>query len=479
MNAKKVVVVGGGISGLALAYFLSEMGRQRNFPMEITLLEAKRRFGGIIETDHHQDFLLELGPDAFLYENPVLISLIGRLGLGDSLLRTQAPYRRSYILRAGKLRAVPEGFHLIAPTKLGPFLASDLLGWPGKLRLLMEPWVPPANGSNEESLAELIRRRFGREAYTWIGQPMLGGIYAGDPETLSADSALPWLRKMEQEEGSILRAFRRRDSRARDQAVAASGPRYGLFRSLRGGVETLVHRLVLNLSQVTLRQGVLVTDTEYSREGWRIVSEEGEVFPAGILCLALPARRAAELMARPAPEISKELRAIPHTSLASVHLAYPKNAMPRSLEGFGFVVPLAEKRPLIGCTFSSVKFPSAAPQDSVLLRAFVGGTLQPDLLELDDDTLGCAVADALQQILRIRSAPLFSRIHRLPEAMPQYTIGHRDRAARIEKELKRFEGLYLAGNAFYGVGIPECVAHAHRVAEAIACREPAAQACPS
>jgi protoporphyrinogen/coproporphyrinogen III oxidase len=480
----RVAIVGGGVSGLAAAHRFQELSRERERPLEVHLLEAGERLGGVIATEPRDGFLLEAGPDSFITDKPWALDLCRRLGLTEQLIGTNPSYRRSYVARAGRLYPVPEGFQLLAPSRLGPFLASGLFSWPGKLRMALEPLIPPRRGGEDESLAAFVERRLGREALARIAQPMVAGIYGADPRRLSLQATLPRFLKMEQEHGSLLRAMwtqrkasrgktenaktRRSEGREEGQSASTgvSGARYGLFVSFDGGMQALVDALVARLPVGAVSFGARVTRLHCTGGGWRLAVEgdtgKAEEASYDAVCLALPAHRTAGLLSEVDAGLAEQLRAIPYGSAATVNLAYRRADVPHPLDGFGFVVPSSERRSLLGCTFSSVKFAGRAPEGHALLRAFLGGSPAPE-----DDAVTAAVREDLRALLGITAAPLFVTVHRSPASMAQYTVGHLERVAAIEEATRRWPGLALAGNGFRGIGIPDCVHSGERAAEQI------------
>ncbi len=458
----RVVVIGGGISGLAVAHRLTELSRQRQLSLSVTLLEASDRFGGVIETQRAHGFLLESGPDAFLAEKPWAEALCRRLGLAEELIDTQPAHRRSFLVANGRLVPVPSGWYLVAPARLAALWQAPMLSWSGKLRIALEPLIPPRRDRADESVASFLRRRFGREALIRIGQPMVGGIYTADVEQLSLRAALPALAEMERTHGSVLRGLRARTSNG--ATAEASGPRYRLFVTLRGGLQTLVDALIQRMPEVALRSRARVTHLA-AGPAWTIALQDGQSLQAEAVCLALPADRAAALLGSISPSAAKELAAIPYESVATVNLAFRRADVPHALDGFGLVVPAVERRGIVGCTFSSVKFSGRAPEGSVLLRAFVGGALHRAMVELDDAGMQRMVRRELRELLGIEAEPQFSSVRRFPRAMPQYHVGHLSRVEAAEAKLRRYPTLFLTGNGYRGIGIPDCIAQAESAAQ--------------
>lgn len=454
---RRIVVIGGGISGLAVAHRLVELSRSN--PIQVTLLEASSRLGGTLQTDQRDGFLLERGPDSFISEKPEALALAKRLGLESHLIETNSEHRRSFIVRNGRLRPVPEGFQLLAPSRIWPFLTTDIFSLAGKARMAGDLVLPRrhTNGTNDESLASFVRRRLGREALERMAQPMVGGIYTADPETLSLRATLPRFLDMEQEHRSVILAMLRK-GRAQSAAEKSgtSGARYSLFLSFDQGLQVLANALTEAIKGCEVQLDTKVVAIERD-SGWRIKTDKEKPIDADAICLALPAYIAAKLLQATDQTLASQLNQIKYASTATINLAYRREAVRHPLDGFGFVVPFVEKRSLIACTFSSVKFPGRAPKDHVLLRAFAGGALQPDMFALDAPEMLSRVEQDLRELLRIDGPPLFTEVSNWESSMPQYEVGHLDRVAAIETRLAQLPNLTLAGNAYRGAGIPDCI----------------------
>jgi len=451
---RRIVVIGGGVSGLAAAHRVLEFGHH------VTLLEASSRLGGTIQTTHRDGFLLERGPDSFISEKPEALQLAQRLGLESQLIQTNEEYRRSFIVGNGRLRAVPEGFQLLAPSRLWPFLTSDIFSLGAKARIAMDLFLPRkgTNGTQDESLASFVRRRLGQEALDRMAQPMVGGIYTADPETLSLRATLPRFLDMEREHRSLILAMLRQ---GQAQKSGTSGARYSLFLSFDRGMQVLVDEL--GSLKADVRLNARVESLKFDRT-WTITTNAGEQFEAESVCLAVPAYIAASLLNG---SVAAKLNQIKYASTATINFAYKRSDVNHPLNGFGFVVPLIEKRSLIACTFSSVKFSGRAPSGHVLLRAFAGGALQPEIFALDESEMAARVEADLRELLGINANPLFTEVAKWERSMPQYEVGHLDRVDEIEKEVSKLPGLTLAGNAYRGTGIPDCIRSGQSAAESI------------
>lgn len=457
-----LVIIGGGITGLTAAYRLCRDAQIRHLPFDITLLEASGRLGGVIATNHHQNRLLDHGPDSFISSKPWGIQLCKELGLEDQIINTTAQHRRSFIVRHGKLIPIPQGFYLMVPGSLRSLITSPILSWRGKLRMACDLVLPRRASTEDESLAHFVTRRLGRETLERLAQPMISGIYTANPEYLSLQATMRQFLEMEARHGSLIRALRHTQRASRRNGTSTqgiSGPRYGLFVSFRHGMQTLVDRLAAGLPSgaVRLHTRVCSIQRQTASSRWRIRLQNQPDLEADALCLALPAPQAGRLLTQVDRELSITLQDILYASSAIVNVAYRRADVPHALDGMGFVVPAIEKRTLFACSFSSVKFAGRAPNDQVLLRAFVGGALQPEQYELTDDVMQYAVGQELRQLLGITREPLHTTISRHLQSMPQYHLGHLQRVARIESLVSRLPGLVLAGNAYHGVGIPDCI----------------------
>lgn len=468
--ALKVIVVGGGISGLAAAHRLTELSREKKLGLSVTLLEKERRLGGLLETREQDGFLMEGGADAFLTESPWALDLCRRAGLEKELTGTNPSKRRSFILHRGKLVPVPEGFHLVAPSTWQALWKAPALSLLGKLRMALEPLVPAKHDDADESAAAFIRRRFGPETLERIGKPMVGGIYTADLELLSAQAALPRLCEMERRYGSVIHGLRAGPAAA---GKGTAGPRYGLFMTLKGGLSRLVEALAARLPPGAVRSGAGAASiarrpstSSGQTGGWAVTLENGETLEADAVVLALPAHLAAGIARAAAPALSAALAAIPYESAVIVNLAFRAQDLPALPEGFGLVVA-DPKNPAVGCTFSSVKFPARAPEGTLLLRCFLGGALHRGVEDADDREIQSLAMDPVRKGLGVKAEPLSVWIRRHRKVMPQYHVGHHERVLAIEKELRGLEGLHLTGNGYRGLGIPDCIHQAERAAEEV------------
>ncbi len=468
----RVVVVGSGLSGLAAARRLVAAGQSARRTPEVVVLEAKDRVGGAIWTDRRDGFTLEGGADSFITNKPWAIELCRDLGLGEALIGTDDRNRRSFVVRNGKLLPVPEGFVLMAPGRIRPLLASPILSSWGKFRVLMDLIIPRKAPGADESLASFVRRRLGREALDRLVQPLVGGIYTADPNELSLAATLPQFPAMEREHGSLIRAARRQARANRGADRSASGARYGLFASLRDGMDTLPKALAASLPAGTIRTGTAVRRIVRANpsQPWKVELLDGPSIEAGSVILTTEAHASARMLDGVDPTLASELRSIPYASSAIVTVAYARDRVAHPLDGFGVVVPAAEGRSILAASFLSVKFPSRSPEGTALIRVFVGGAIQAGLFDRDDAELMTLVRAELGSLLGATGEPLLIEVARHPRAMPQYTLGHLDRVASIRRRVENHAGLILAGNAFHGVGIPDCVRSGQEAADATIAR---------
>lgn len=462
---KHIIVIGGGVSGLAAAHRLTELGRTGSLDLRVTLLEASDRLGGVIATEQADDLLIELGPDSYITDKPAALHLCERLGLAHRLIAPQQGELKLYTVHRGTLTPLPEGFLLMAPTRVGSVLRSPVFSWSGKLRMALEPLVPRRAADDDESLASFVRRRLGREVLERVAQPLIGGIYASDPEALSLAATMPRFPEMERTHGSVIFGTRQAQKR-RAQATDETGARWSLFVSIDGGMEVLVRRIEEAFGAGVVRLGETVRALGWNPDThqWRVDTSRSGFEADAVIC-TLPAHAAATAMTTLDPELTTELRAIPFSSTATVNLAYLRSDIAHPLDGYGFVVPHVERRKIMACTFSSVKYAGRAPEKIALLRCFAGGALQAELLDQPDEALEAQVREDLESLLGISGAPTLCRTTRYADSMPQYNVDHLGRVERIEARLRQFPTLALAGKSYRGVGIADCVGGGEMAAE--------------
>ncbi len=454
---KRVTVIGGGIGGLSLAWHLKEQGH------EVHVYDANEHWGGVTESSEEHDCILELGPDSIIRTKPAAMQLIKALGIEDQVQDTVEANRQALIAKGKRLIPVPPGLYLMAPGKIWPFVTSPIVSWFGKIRMLLDIVLPRSKSDKDESLADFVRRRLGKEALERIAQPMVGGIYTADPEHLSLRACMPQFIEMEKEHRSLIKAMMKRGKA--QKAVATSGPRYGLFISLKGGLQQLAHALIKTFDQDKLHSAHRVSDIKKSENTWQCHFENGDMVESDILCLCGPAHGHAHLLQNACAELSTALDSIPYADVATINIAFHKKDVPNLPAASGFVVPAVENRNLIACTFSSNKYADRSPDDVCVLRAFVGGALQAHQLNKNDDELITAVREDLKDLCKISAEPIFTKITRYSKAMAQPSIGHLGRVAQIRELEAQQDGLFLIGNGYEGVGIPDIIQQGMDVAK--------------
>lgn len=451
---KRVAVVGGGIAGLAAAYRLLRLRDQHGLDLEVTLLEASARLGGKIQTDRSAGAVIEAGPDSFLTSKPEAVELAREVGLESRLLPTARDARDVYVFLRGRLRRLPEGLMLMAPTRAWPFLRSDLMSLPGKLRVGLERFLP-RGGAGDESLADFTRRRLGREALEAIVDPLLAGIYAGDAESMSLQSTFPQFAELERRYGSVIRGMR---AGARTRPPEAAGT-LTPFASFMGGVSELVEGLSRALGESRVRTSAPVRSVCRAGARWRL-DAGAEGLEADALILAVPASDAAAALDGEAPALSGRLRQLHAVSTATITLGFDRAELGALPRGFGFVVPRAAGKLINAATFISQKFPDRRSEIS-LIRCFAGGAGKEGDLELGDAELLERALGDLRAILGLSALPNVHRIYRWHKANPQYMVGHKTRLREIETSLEALPGLSLIGSSYHGVGIPDCIRSAN------------------
>ncbi len=462
-----VLIVGGGISGLATAYYLQKQARAAGLPLRYTVLESGPVPGGKIATERVDGFVIEGGPDSFLAQKPWAEELCRELGLAGELIGTNDAQRAVFILCRGRLVPLPRGINLIVPTRLKPLLRSPLLSWPGKLRMALEPLVPARTDEADESIGSFVRRRFGREAMEVLAEPLMCGIHAGAPEELSLEATFARFRDMERKHGSLTRGMRRSTAQQMSAPTRSPSESRSAFLSLRGGVGRLIDALVPALVDGRVETGVAVSSLERDAQGYRVSTAAGGSYPADAVVLTTPAYVSARIVQDLAPSLADSLGRIRYVSSGTVSLAFRREEVQHPLNGFGFVVPRGERRRIFGCTWNSSKLAGRAPEGHVLLRAFVGGAGREEIVELPDQELVALVRAEFEQIMGLEAEPLLSRVYRWHHANPQYEVGHLQRVREMHSQAESVGGLYLTGSAFEGVGIPDCVRQAQTTASTI------------
>lgn len=459
-GAPRVIVVGGGISGLAAAYFLEKQAQRAGMDVSIRLLESDDRLGGVIRTEHCGEYLLEAGPDSFLAMKPAAIELCKELNLAGGLIGSNDAQRKTYVLQGGKLRGLPDGLMFVVPTRVWPVFRGDLLSLSGKMRLALAPFIPPLEKkSSDWGVADFIARRFGSEVLERLAEPLLAAVYGAEVDTLSARAVLPQLVAIEEKYGGLWRGMSH--ARAQMKSRASAARPQPLFMTLQNGLGEMVEGLRKNLRSTEVRFGCEARAIVRDERGYRIEYKDGSQSSASeaasAVIIATPAHAAAKLLQPLDADLASQLGGIRYHSSVIVALGYERRTFGRELEGFGFIVPRKEAKCLTACTWVSTKFPFRSPSDGVLLRCFLGGSRNPRLLERSDEQIVSDALRELEEIMQLRATPSFVRVYRWENRMPQYDVGHPARLESIDARLKTHPGLCLAGNGYLGIGIPDCI----------------------
>jgi oxygen-dependent protoporphyrinogen oxidase len=452
----RVIIIGGGISGLSTAYYLGKAG------IASTLIESRPRLGGVICTEEVEGCLLDAGPDSFISVKPAAMELIRELGLAGEVIGSNDHLRRTYVRKNGKLVALPDGLMMMVPTKVLPLAASPLVGWGTKIRMGMEWFRAPKVREEDESVAEFVREHYGQEAVDYLAEPLLSGVYGGNPEALSVRAVLPRFVDLAARYGSLTKGVIAERKAARRESGGAP-----LFRTLKGGMGQLTAAAEKAAAPHMQWVQARAEAVERTAGGFR-VRANGEWLEAPRVVLACEAHAAAPLAAGIDARMGELLAAVAYSSSMTVALAFDEAAFPNPLAGFGFLVPKRERKRLIACTWVGTKFSFRVPPGRVLLRCFMGGMEDAAILNESDDTVTVSAMEELRQIVPFTARPLFTRVYRWPRAMAQYTVGHPARMAEFESRLAGIPGLHVAGNAYQGIGVPDCIRMGRSAAERIA-----------
>ena len=459
----KIIIIGGGIAGLAAAVHLKTGAKIHGKTVEVLLLEKNDRIGGKIITEKVGDYLIEGGPDSFLPEKVWSVNLARHLGLEPEMLPSNDQYKGTFIYSRQRLHSLPEGVMLMVPTSFWPMAKSNLITWPGKVRMGMEMFIPRRKVRGDESLASFVTRRLGRECLEKIAEPLVAGIHTSNPDNMSVLATFPRFVQMEQKSGSLilgmLAALKNRPHATLSGPPPKPGqPRMTYFMSFRNGMQTLSQACVDYIGKDSIRTSAGVTAVEPRGSGYTVTLESGEKLDADHVMLASAAYDSAEMVKGFDDDLAKKMNAIEWSSSATVSIAFRKSDVKAPLKGFGFIVPRVEGRRINAATYSSIKWSYRAPDDMVMARVFVGGGHHEELVyELDDAGMLKMVQEELDTILGLKAEPIFSRIYRWRKGMPKYTVGHLDRIALLDRALERHAGLHLIGCSYKGIGIGDCV----------------------
>ncbi len=467
---KKIIIIGGGIAGLAAAHRLQEE-ISNGADLECVVLEASEQFGGKIATERFDGFVIERGPDSFISQKPAAIELCKKLGLGDRLVGTNQEQTKTYVYTGKKLVTMPDGLSLMIPTKFLPFALTPLFSWPGKMRMALDLIIPKKRGNGDESLASFVRRRMGEEALRKMAEPMLAGIYASDPETMSISSTFPMFVQTEKKYRSLILGMlaRKRQMLIQKPSQPKSGNNhqpFSLFMTLKNGLGEMVDAVIEKSPDVSFQASAKVGQvTKGGPTAWRVILEDGETIDADGVIFATPAKLSADFLQPIAPKVAELLNQIKYVSTATATLAYRKEGFSHPLNGFGFVVPRTEGRKILACTWTSSKFPHRTPEGYVMLRCFVGGALNEDLAEQDENAIAAMVKKELADLMGIHQEPEICKVFHNKKSNVQYRVGHAGLIDSVQKELQTFPGLFLTGSAYTGIGIPDCIQNGTRTAE--------------
>ena len=466
----RVAIIGGGIAGLAAAYEI-EKARATGASVEYVLYEERPRLGGSLASEVVDEAVLELGPDSFLTEKPAAAELCRELGLGADLIPSNDAARKTYIVVRNRLVALPDGLMFLVPTKLVPTALTPLFSFSTKVRMGLELMHPPRPADHDESVAALVLRHFGQEAVDRLADPLLSGIYGGDAAQLSAQTVLPRLVEMEAKYGSLTRGMLASHRKMRAMAKNGTGPKRTappIFTALRGGMQQLVDALTVRLDPASVRTATPVSNLQKTSGGWTL-DANGEAARFDAIIMAAPAWVAGALLAPVDFALGNDLAGIPYSSSITVNLLYDEARIGTLPDGFGFLVPAIEGRAMLACTFAHRKFLGRTPPGKAAFRAFLGGMKRDELMAEDDETIIATVRLEMSEILGAKTInlavePEFAQVSRWKRAIAQYSVGHRERMQRIGARVAALPGLRLAGNAYEGIGVPDCIRLGRRAA---------------
>jgi len=447
-----IAIIGGGISGLSAAFALEEK-RQSGAEIEYVLFESAPRLGGVMVTDRADGCLIEAGPDSFLTEKPWAADLCRKIGLGDQLIGSNDAERKTYIVVKNKLVVMPDGLMFMVPTKILPTVLSPLFSLRTKMRMAAEWFHPPHKAEADETVAQMVERHYGSEMVDLLADPLLSGVYGGEATDLSVRAVLPRFAEMESKHGSLGRAML---AARKKMAIATRTPSRPLFTSLKEGMQQMVDALVARLDPANLRTSTPVQSLIPQNNGWTVAAGyQSDHFDAVIV--AAPARAAAAVLESADANLAAELAAINYSSSVTVTLGYDEKVRRSLPPGFGFLVPRSAGRRMLAATFVHNKFPHRAPENRAIVRCFLGGARDEQILDSTEDQILTIVRNELRDIIALDAQPLFTRVYKWRAAMAQYSVGHLERLQRIEALRTRLPGLALAGNGFNGIGVPDCV----------------------
>ncbi|WP_106498081.1 protoporphyrinogen oxidase [Lentibacillus sp. Marseille-P4043] len=448
-DRKQIVIVGGGITGLTAAYYLQKEIEANKLPYDVKLVEASHRLGGKIKTYRRDGFTIEQGPDSFLERKKPAVKLVENLGISDKLVRNGTG--QSYILIGNKLHKMPSGFNMGIPTQIRPFLLSGMFSWKGKMRASLDYTLPKGKEQGDQSLGQFFRHRFGNELLENVIEPLLSGIYAGDIDDMSLMATFPNFYQLEQQYGSLIKGLRETSPKP----TKKKKKKQGMFLSFDGGFETLIEELQSQLGDI-VSLNTAVDHIEKKDHGYHVLLSNGEVCKADAVVMATPHYTVPKMFSQ--YDFFKIFNDIPATSVANVALAFDKSAIKKDIDGTGFVVSRNSDFRITACTWTHKKWPSSTPDGKVLLRCYVGRPNDQSVVDLSDEEIVDIVLNDLNKTMNITQEPEFSVISRWKNAMPQYTVGHKERIAEIRDQAnEQLPGVFLTGSSYEGIGVPDCI----------------------
>jgi len=469
----KIIIIGGGIAGLAAAVHLKSGAKAHGKTVEVLLLEKNSRIGGKILTEKLGPYLVEGGPDSFLPEKVWALNLARHLGLEPELLPSNDAFKGTFIYSRKQLHSLPEGVMLMVPTSFWPMAKSNLITWPGKMRMGMEVFVPKRKTMQDESLASFVTRRLGRECLEKIAEPLVAGIHTSNPDNMSVLATFPRFVQMEQKSGSLILGMVASMKNRPHATLSGPPPKPGqpkmtYFMSFKNGMQTLSQACADLIGDGSIRRNAAVRAVEPKGKGYAVTLENGETLEADHVMIASAAYDAAAMVKGFDAKLAEQMNRIEWSSSATVSIAFRKEDVKVPLKGFGFIVPRVEGRRINASTYTSIKWSHRAPDDMIMVRVFVGGGHHEELVnELDDAGMVQTVLEEFDTIVGLKAAPQFSKVYRWNKGMPKYTVGHLDRISMLDRVLAAHPGLHLIGCSYKGIGIGDCVHEAQIAAEKV------------
>jgi protoporphyrinogen/coproporphyrinogen III oxidase len=469
----KIIIIGGGIAGLAAGVHLRAGAKAYGKAIDVLMLEKNHRVGGKILTEQHDQLLIEGGPDSFLPEKVWSVNLARHLGLEPELLPSNDQFKGTFIYSKRRLHSLPEGVMLMVPTSFWPMAKSTLISWPGKLRMGMEMFIPKRRSQGDESLASFVTRRLGRECLEKIAEPLVAGIHTSNPDNMSVLATFPRFVQMEQKSGSLIQgmvsAMKSRSHATHNGPPPKTGsPKMTFSMTFKSGMQTLPQACAEYIGMDSIRLGSTVRTVEPKAKGYAVYLESGGVIEADHVLFASASYDSAGIIREMDANLATQMNKIEWSSSATVSVAFRKEDVQVPLKGFGFIVPRVEGRRINAATYSSIKWSFRAPDDTIMIRVFVGGGHHEELVrDLDDEAMVGMVLDELDVVLGLKASPRFSKVYRWHKGMPKYTVGHLDRVALLDRMVSIHPGLHIIGCSYKGIGIGDCVHQAQIAAEKI------------